>query len=163
MVDKIRVKETVTAIECILNRFNIHCKNKKTKDLIEKLKTEIDNTNDSNIDPGIKIQLKNALKYANYPLKDRVIKLYQKEKLTIDGYLEAQKSNVLNFDFSNIENIIEDIIEYRNKNTHNAIKYIDNSIIKGVILLNAIIYSKVLRQIGFTNKSIKWLLIDCLR
>ena len=161
-VDKTRIKETVTTIECLLNRFKIYCKNTKTKALIKKLNKEIDIVKDKKIDTVIKNQLKNALGYANYPLKDRIHKLYKKEKAAVDGYLEVLKSGSLNLDFSNVEKIIIDTIDYRNKNTHNAIKYIDNSIIKGVVLFNAIIYSKVLRSIGFPPENIQWLLRECL-
>ena len=162
IVDKIRVKETVTAVECLLNKYNIYGKNTQTKNLIKELKKMVDDCNDENIDDEIKKQIKSSIGYSNYPLKHRIREFYKNEQNEIKEYLQWLKDR-FDIDFTNIDDIIEDIVDYRNTHTHDSIGILNNNILRGVNLFNAMIYSKVLKEIGVLKENVSAILIDCLK
>ena len=161
IVDKIRVKETVTAIECLLNKYKIHSKNSQTEDLIEEVKKKVDDYNDNNVDKEIREQIKTSLGYANYPLKKRIYELYKSEEHEIDGYLKWLKERY-KYDFSDINDFIKKTVDYRNNHTHDSFGIIDEKILNAVQLFNAMIYSKVLKEIGLQKENISDWLICCL-
>ena len=162
IVDKIRVKETVTAIECLLNKYKIHSKNPQTEDLIEELKKKVDDYNDNNVDKEIREQIKTSLGYANYPLKKRIYEFYKSEEHEIDGYLKWLKERY-KYDFSDISDFIKKAVDYRNNHTHDSFGLLDENVLKGVTLFNAMIYSRVLKEIGILKENIGNFLINCLK
>lgn len=131
IVDKIRVKETVTTIDCLLNKYKIHSKNSQTEDLIEELKKKVDDYNDNNVDKEIREQIKTSLGYANYPLKKRIYEFYKEEQNEISGYLKLIEKQP-EYDNLDIEDIIKNMVNYRNNHTHDSFGILDKRILNGV-------------------------------
>lgn len=153
LISKTRIKETVSALECMLNKYKICDKNKETENFIQELNEEIDSKNDESIDNEIKAQLKNALRYATYPIKKRIKTAYIQCEEVANKYIEYLKKNKKDF-ATDIDKIIEDTLKYRDYNTHNEKGGISENVMEGVVVFDAIIYIIVLEQIGINKEYI---------
>lgn len=158
--DKNRVKETVTSLECALNRFSLFDVNSQTLALIDLLQKTVDDYIDNNVDNEIKSQIEIAIGNSNYPIKRRFKNIFLSYEIIIKEYLSKHYIDFV--DKYDIDNIIKNTINYRNNNTHNSCGKLSEEIALGTIIFTVCIYSIVLSELGFSNDKIKEIICEYL-
>lgn len=153
-VSKDRIIHLVTGIESLLNIIQESFISKHS-DLIKKLKKIVQE--DEELQDKEKIDICGQIKYINKGLKDRINEEFNKSKGLIESQLRSK-----GIDVGNIDEIMTEIIRYRNNHVHNDIGDLTHELANNSTLFDILIYCFLLKYIGIDDEKIGYILYRCI-